>query len=119
MLDDLCEPYINVRVDVVAGIDAAGYVLGAAIAERLGTGFLTVRKAGKLPVPADQVSFVNYTERTQHMELRKPAFRKGAGAVGRSVGRDGGTIEAAIELRRAGRRSRRHRNNLYRRHAGR
>ena len=99
MLDDLCEPYINVRVDVVAGIDAAGYVLGAAIAERLGTGFLTVRKAGKLPVPADQVSFVNYTERTQHMELRKPAFRKGARVllVDQWV-ETGGTMGAAIEL---------------------
>ena len=99
MLDDLCEPYINVRVDVVAGIDAAGYVLGAAIAERLGTGFLTVRKAGKLPVPADQVSFVNYTERTQHMELRKPAFRKGTRVllVDQWV-ETGGTMGAAIEL---------------------
>ncbi len=99
MLDDLCEPYINVRVDVVAGIDAAGYVLGAAIAERLGTGFLTVRKAGKLPVPADQVSFVNYTERTQQMELRKPAFREGARVllVDQWV-ETGGTMGAAIEL---------------------
>ena len=99
MLDALCEPFVSTQVDVVAGIDAAGYVLGAAMAERLGTGFLTVRKAGKLPVPADQVSFVNYTERTQHMELRKPAFRKGARVllVDQWV-ETGGTMGAAIEL---------------------
>ena len=99
MLDTLCEPFASTQVDVVAGIDAAGYVLGAAMAERLGTGFLTVRKAGKLPVPADQVSFVNYTERTQHMELRKPAFRKGARVllVDQWV-ETGGTMGAAIEL---------------------
>jgi|TARA_B100000315_G_scaffold138469_1_gene127478 adenine phosphoribosyltransferase len=99
MLDALCQPFHSTPVDVVAGIDAAGYVLGAAMAERLGTGFLTVRKAGKLPVPADQVSFVNYTQRTQHMELRQPAFRKGARVllVDQWV-ETGGTMGAAIEL---------------------
>ena len=99
MLDALCEPFHSTPVDVVAGIDAAGYVLGAAMAERLGTGFLTVRKAGKLPVPADQVSFVNYTQRTQHMELRRPAFREGARVllVDQWV-ETGGTMGAAIEL---------------------
>jgi len=99
MLDALCEPFASTAIDVVAGIDAAGYVLGAAMAERLGTGFLTVRKAGKLPVPADQVSFVNYTERTQYMELRRPAFREGTRVllVDQWV-ETGGTMGAAIEL---------------------
>ncbi len=99
MLDALCKPFLSTPIDVVAGIDAAGYVLGAAMAERLGTGFLTVRKAGKLPVPADEVSFVNYTQRTQHMELRKPAFGKGTGVllVDQWV-ETGGTMGAAVEL---------------------
>ena len=78
MLDTLCHPFESSRVDVVAGIDAAGYVLGAAMADRLGAGFLTIRKAGKLPVPTDEVDFVNYTGRAQQMELRKPAFKEGA-----------------------------------------
>ena len=99
MLDALCEPFASTTVDVVAGIDAAGYILGAAMAERLGTGFLSVRKAGKLPVPVDQVSFVNYTERTQYMELRKPAFRRATRVllVDQWV-ETGGTMGAAIEL---------------------
>jgi adenine phosphoribosyltransferase len=37
--------------DLVAGIDARGFLLGAAVAMRLGTGVLTVRKGGKLPPP--------------------------------------------------------------------
>ena len=37
--------------DLVAGIDARGFLLGAAVATRLGTGVLAVRKGGKLPPP--------------------------------------------------------------------
>ena len=99
MLDTLCHPFESSRVDVVAGIDAAGYVLGAAMADRLGAGFLTIRKAGKLPVPTDEVDFVNYTGRTQQMELRKPAFKEGAHVllVDQWV-ETGGTMGAGIEL---------------------
>ncbi len=38
-------------VDLVAGIDARGFLLGAGVASALGTGVLAVRKAGKLPPP--------------------------------------------------------------------
>ncbi|GIS88412.1 MAG: hypothetical protein CM1200mP18_11220 [Gammaproteobacteria bacterium] len=44
MVDDLVDPFRTISVDVVAGIDAAGYVLGAGLATRLGTGMLTIRK---------------------------------------------------------------------------
>jgi adenine phosphoribosyltransferase len=99
MVDDLLHPFRTVPIDVVAGIDAAGYVLGAALATRLGTGILTVRKAGKLPVPTEEVEFINYSKRTQSLELRKPAFRPGTRVllVDQWV-ETGGTMGAAIEL---------------------
>ena len=99
MVDDLVDPFRTISVDVVAGIDAAGYVLGAALATRLGTGMLTIRKAGKLPVPTEEVEFVNYSKRTQKLELRKPAFRPGTRVllVDQWV-ETGGTMGAAIEL---------------------
>jgi adenine phosphoribosyltransferase len=80
-------------------VDAAGYVLGGALAVRRGTGLLTIRKAGKLPVPTDEVEFVNYTQRPQSMELRVPACRPGTRVllVDQWV-ETGGTIGAAIEL---------------------
>ena len=99
MVDDLVHPFRSVPIDVVAGIDAAGYILSAALATRLGTGILTVRKAGKLPVPTEEVEFINYSKRTQSLELRKPAFRPGTRVllVDQWV-ETGGTMGAAIEL---------------------
>ena len=84
---------------MVAGFDAMGFVLGSAIATRLGKGFLTIRKAGKVPVETDVVDFVNYSRRTQQMEMRKPAFAPGTRVllVDQWV-ETGGTMGAGIRL---------------------
>ncbi len=99
LLDDLLAPFAPETVDVVAGLDAMGFVLGSAMATRLGKGFLTVRKAGKLPVEADTVEFTNYTKRTQQMQMRKPAFHPGTRVllVDQWI-ETGGTMQGAIEL---------------------
>lgn len=44
-------------VDLVAGIEARGFILAAALAERLGCGMVPVRKAGKLPPPTVHASY--------------------------------------------------------------
>ena len=77
LLDDLTADLEGVDCDVVAGLDAMGFVLGAALATRIGVGFLPIRKAGKLCVDTDSVSFTNYSGRTQDMEMRTPAFAAG------------------------------------------
>ncbi|GAA5054275.1 adenine phosphoribosyltransferase [Nocardia callitridis] len=46
-----CLAHCTPEVDLVAGIDARGFLLGAGVAATLGTGVLAVRKAGKLPPP--------------------------------------------------------------------
>jgi adenine phosphoribosyltransferase len=45
------------RIDYIAGFDARGFIFGALIAERLGIGFLQIRKKGKLPDPTVSYSY--------------------------------------------------------------
>ncbi len=99
LLDDLCADLNPDDIDVVGGLDAMGFVLGAGIATRMGCGFLPIRKAGKLCVETDGVPFTNYSRRTQSMEVRKPAFAPDTRVllVDQWV-ETGGTMEGAIQL---------------------
>ena len=99
LLDDLLSDLQEFDCDVVAGIDAMGFVLGSALAAKLGKGFLPIRKAGKLCVDTKKVDFVNYSKRNQFMEIRYPAFEAGTKVfiVDQWV-ETGGTMGAAIKL---------------------
>ena len=48
-VDQMLHPYAGQRIDVVVGLEARGFILGGAIAHQLGTGFVPIRKKGKLP----------------------------------------------------------------------
>src|ERR1700730_10934716 len=48
-VDELVQPYAGVRIDKVAGIEARGFIMGGAVAHQLSTGFVPIRKKGKLP----------------------------------------------------------------------
>lgn len=99
LLNDLVLDLKNVKCDVVAGLDAMGFVLGTALATRLNVGFLPIRKAGKLCVDTDSVTFTNYSGRTQDMEVRTPAFLSGTRVllVDQWI-ETGGTMDGAIRL---------------------
>ena len=45
----MAAPFAGARIDAVAGIEARGFILGGAVADRLGCGFVPLRKKGKLP----------------------------------------------------------------------
>jgi adenine phosphoribosyltransferase len=99
LLDDLVADLKDVKPDVVGGLDAMGFVLGAALATRLGIGFLPIRKAGKLCVDTDKVSFSNYSGRTQDMEMRLPAFAADTKVLLADQWIEtGGTMDGAIRL---------------------
>jgi adenine phosphoribosyltransferase len=48
-IDQLLNPYAGMRIDKVAGLEARGFILGGAVAHQLSTGFVPIRKKGKLP----------------------------------------------------------------------
>lgn len=99
LLDDLMADLKGVKYDVVGGLDAMGFVLGSALAARSKVGFLPIRKAGKLCVDTDRVSFGNYSGRTQDMEMRKPAFAPGTRVLlADQWVETGGTMDGAIRL---------------------
>lgn len=99
LLDDLIEDLASVEFDVVAGLDAMGFVLGAGLATRRNVGFLPIRKAGKLCVDTDSVEFGNYSGRIQNMEMRTPAFDAGTRVLlADQWVETGGTMDGAIRL---------------------
>jgi len=51
-VERLAAPFSNRRVQTVAGIEARGFILGGAVADRLRCGFVPIRKKGKLPAKA-------------------------------------------------------------------
>ncbi|XP_042341945.1 adenine phosphoribosyltransferase isoform X2 [Plectropomus leopardus] len=96
---DLLSPFHSDTIDLVAGIDAMGFILGASIASTLGKGFLAVRKAGHLCVPTQNQNYKDYTGREKTMEVRLDALRPGMRVllVDQWI-ETGGTMKAAIQL---------------------
>ena len=98
LTDDLMTDLEGLEFDVVGGLDAMGFVLGAAIAARRRVGFLPIRKAGKLPRAVHSVAYsLEYGE--DRLEVHKDAFRAGAKVVIMDdLLATGGTAAAAASL---------------------
>jgi len=71
VVDALLERTAPLNWNIVAGIDALGFVLGAALAARKGCGLVAIRKEGKLPVQTLRESYAHYTGGAQVLELRE------------------------------------------------
>ena len=66
----------SLRPDVVAGLDARGFILGSVVAYELGTGFVPIRKKGKLPFSTFEETYeLEYGSAT--VELHTDAFKAG------------------------------------------
>ncbi|XP_043910203.1 adenine phosphoribosyltransferase-like [Protopterus annectens] len=98
-VEDLLQPFQNDEIDLVAGIDAMGFILGSAIAKQLEKGFLAIRKAGHLCVKTDAMNYSDYSGREKVLEVRTDAIKEGIRVllVDQWI-ETGGTMEAAIKL---------------------
>lgn len=98
LIEAFAERYADAHIDAVAGIDARGFIIGAALAYRLGCGFIPVRKAGKLPFDTMCESYsLEYGEAT--VEVHTDAAGAGEHVlVVDDLIATGGTILAAAKL---------------------
>lgn len=98
VVDDLAAAVASDQIDAVVGIEARGFPYGAALADRLGAGFITMRKPGKLPGPVLAREYeLEYGTAT--LELHADAVGEGHRVViVDDVLATGGTAEAAVTL---------------------
>jgi len=97
-VDALAAPYVDQRIEVVVGIESRGFILGAAVAERLRAGFAPIRKPGKLPSSAIRESY-SLEYGTDALEIHLDAIGKGQRTlIVDDVLATGGTAAAAAKL---------------------
>ncbi len=98
LIDRLCEHYASHHIDLVAGIEARGFIFGPALAYRLNAGFVPVRKPKKLPAKTASVSYaLEYG--TDTLEIHEDAVQKGQRVlVCDDLLATGGTAAATVKL---------------------
>lgn len=101
-IKDLCAPFKGDQIDLVAGIDARGFILGGAMAVELGAGFLPLRKPGKLPYETFSEAYeLEYGSDALHMHT--DGVRQGQHVLlVDDLIATGGTAEAGVKLLRRG-----------------
>lgn len=97
-LDLFYERYKDDKIQKVVCVEARGFILGAALAARLGAGFVPIRKKGKLPAEKIQEQYaLEYG--TDVIEIHKDAVQQGERVlVHDDLLATGGTIQAACKL---------------------
>lgn len=97
-IDLMADRHFNREIEAVVGIEARGFVMGAAMAYKLGVGVLLVRKAGKLPYKTVSASYdLEYGK--DRLEIHEDAIRPGMKViVADDVLATGGTVAAVVDL---------------------
>ena len=97
-VDCLAGPFRGKAIDLVVGIESRGFIFGAAVADRLGTGFTPVRKPGKLPSKTINAKYaLEYG--TDSLEIHADAVSKGQRVlIVDDLLATGGTARATLDL---------------------
>jgi adenine phosphoribosyltransferase len=98
LVEGLAEQYANQKIDKIVGIEARGFVIGAAVAYKLGVGFVPIRKSGKLPAQTFQQEYaLEYG--SDVMEIHQDAISEGEQVLLLDdLIATGGTATAAVSL---------------------
>lgn len=98
VIDEFALRYKLEAIDAVVGIDARGFIFGSALAYRLGTAFVPVRKSGKLPFDKYEVTYdLEYGSDT--VAIHRDAFSKDSRVlICDDLLATGGTLAASIKL---------------------
>jgi adenine phosphoribosyltransferase len=97
-IDELVQAYVGVQIDKVAGIEARGFIIGGAVAHQLATGFVPIRKKGKLPHETISQDYeLEYG--ADRLEMHNDAVASGdLVLLVDDLIATGGTAEAAVKL---------------------
>jgi adenine phosphoribosyltransferase len=97
-IDSLSNPYQGRGISLVVGIESRGFILGAAVADRLGAGFVPVRKVGKLPSTTVKVSY-DLEYGSDSLEIHQDAVDPGQRVlIVDDLLATGGTARATVDL---------------------
>jgi adenine phosphoribosyltransferase len=98
VVERLAEPWLAAGVSRIAGIEARGFILGGALAQRLGAGFVPIRKKGKLPHSTVRVAY-SLEYGLDEMEMHRDAIVPGERILlVDDLLATGGTAAAAVSL---------------------
>ena len=97
-IDSLIAPFKNSNVDLVVGMESRGFIFGAVVADRLGCGFVPVRKKGKLPSKTRRATYaLEYG--TDSLEIHDDAVTSGQRVlIVDDLLAKGGTAKATLDL---------------------
>jgi len=97
-IDLLAGPFESEGVDLVVGVESRGFIFGGAVADRLGAGFIPVRKPGKLPAETERAVYeLEYG--TDSLELHRDAVEPGQRVlIVDDLLATGGTARAVVDL---------------------
>ncbi|MGA3030037.1 MAG: adenine phosphoribosyltransferase [Candidatus Limnocylindrales bacterium] len=97
-IDLMVEPYRDLRVDLVVGMESRGFIFSGPIAYKLGAGLIPVRKLGKLPAETVSVEYaLEYGSNT--LEIHRDSIRAGQRVlIVDDLLATGGTVRGTIEL---------------------
>ena len=97
-VDTLCADFAEAGVEYVAAVEARGFIFGAAVAKKLGTGFVPIRKKGKLPGQTESITY-DLEYGTDTLEVHYDAVKNGAKVLMvDDLLATGGTMAAACKL---------------------